>query len=682
MNLAEFAGRFSEVRWSPARDEFTVPCLRHPQSMARATVAHGRINLKSACVCSPDQIIASSNGSPENSANGIPPRTPPRAAIAPPAEVGAYQTPPLHVSSPPFDDILRRKPPQDLEAEQSVLGAIFLVENQSIKKILEILAPTDFYRETHQDIYRAMLSLAQDDVPIDAITMTNALRTRGKLEAIGGPAYIAELAACVPTTANIAYYARIVRDKAVLREVASAAIEITNTAYDNPADVPGFLALVEKRLTAPATSLVNGGGTVPARKRAPGLHTVSDYMAEMESRQERKALIRGLIHEGETVLMVGRAMAGKSTAACAMAHCFSTGGDFLGRVVRKTRIGYLALERNGHDVARKFTDWGISDDVLFTDEVPPMQPAALAEFLARQITEHHLGVLFVDHLQNLVRVADSNDYAVVSNALEPFAAVARRTGCALILLHHLPKSPREDGEIDAMGSEAYRGAADCFIESTRSNGRYFIRAEARGGGLLPRMVLTLDRETGIVSGINALDAERVELEGRILEHLNAVGEPVPGPELREALGTRSKILFEALENLVETKKVDRSGEGKKKHPHIYQISTFRHSASTGNANVESAGDRRTTGADDGRVDSTFRHYPTVGKANVESENVQSALRPQAKILFPRSEDSIAKNGAAEDSFQPLTGTANDANDESVKVGRAAMAPDANEEIEL
>jgi AAA domain len=218
-----------------------------------------------------------------------------------------------------------------------------------------------------------------------------------------------------------------------------------------------------------------------------------------------------------------------------------------------------------------------------------MQPAALAEFLERQITEHHLGVLFVDHLQNLVRVADSNDYAVVSNALEPFAAVARRTGCALILLHHLPKSPREDGEIDAMGSEAYRGAADCFIESTRSNGRYFIRAEARGGGLLPRMVLTLDRETGIVSGINALDAERVELEGRILEHLKAVGEPVPGPELREALGTRSKILFEALENLVETEKVDRSGEGKKKHPHIYQISTFRHSPSTGNANVESAG---------------------------------------------------------------------------------------------
>ena len=424
-------------------------------------------------------------------------------------------------------------------------------------------------------------------------------------------------------------------------------------------EVAGIFADLANRAWGERTSLPaspsNGAVVASVGRRAPGLRTVRDYMAEMKSHQERKALIRGLVYEGETVLMVGRAMAGKSTAACAMARCFVTADDFLGRAVRKTRVGYLALERNGHEVARKFTEWGISDDVLFTDEVPPMQPAALAQFLERQITEHHLGVLFVDHLQNLVRVVDSNDYAAVSNALEPFAAVARRTGCALILLHHLPKSPREDGEIDAMGSEAYRGAADCFIESTRSNGRYFIRAEARGGGLLPRMVLTLDRETGIVSGINALDAERVELEGRILEHLKAAGEPVSGPELREVLGTRSKIVFEAFDALINDRKVTRTGAGKRKDPHVYQISTFRHSPSTETANVESAGDGRITGADDGREDSTFRHLPTVGEANVESENVQSASRPQAKILFPSSGNRIAKSRAADDALQPLAG---------------------------
>ena len=79
--------------------------------------------------------------------------------------------------------------------------------------------------------------LSDRSQPVDAITMTDALRTRGKLEAIGGPAYIAELAACVPTASNVAHYARIVREKAVLRALASTATEIASSAYDAPARV-------------------------------------------------------------------------------------------------------------------------------------------------------------------------------------------------------------------------------------------------------------------------------------------------------------------------------------------------------------------------------------------------------------------------------------------------------------
>ena len=107
------------------------------------------------------------------------------------------------------DDILKRVPPQNLEAEQSVLGAV-LLENEAINQALEVLNPDDFYRESHREIFRVMTELSDRNQPVDAITMTDALRTRGKLEAIGGPAYIAELAACVPTAANVAHYARIV----------------------------------------------------------------------------------------------------------------------------------------------------------------------------------------------------------------------------------------------------------------------------------------------------------------------------------------------------------------------------------------------------------------------------------------------------------------------------------------
>jgi hypothetical protein len=440
-------------------------------------------------------------------------------------------------------------------------------------------------------------------------------------------------------------------------------------------EVAGIFADLASRAWGERTLLpaspASGAVVASAGRRVPGLRTVRDYVAEMKTRQERKALIQGLVYEGETVLWVGRAMAGKSTEACDAARCLVTDDDFLGRTVTKARVGYLALERNGHDVARKFLKWGV-DEILFTDELPPMQPAALAQFLERQIAEHHLQVLFVDNLQNLVHVADSNDYALVSNALEPFAAVARRTGCALILLHHLPKSPREDGEIDAMGSEAYRGSADCFIESTRSNGRYFIRAEARGGGLLPRMIVTLDRDTGMLSGADAVDAERTDLESRILRHLEAVGHPVPAPELREALGTRARILSEAFDALIKAKKVSRIGAGKKGDPHVYEI---RHFPRTGNANDESADGGRIADAEGAQKDSLIRHFPTVGKANDEFGNPQFTQQPQAKMRFPSSGKRIAENDASGKAFQPIAGIANDANDaneERAEAGKEAM----------
>jgi replicative DNA helicase len=155
----------------------------------------------------------------------------------------------LVVAAASSDDILRRVPPQNLEAEQSVLGAI-LLENEAINQALEVLNPDDFYRESHREIFRDMAELSDRNQPVDAITMTDALRTRGKLEAIGGPAYITELAACVPTAANVAHYARIVREKAVLRALASTATEIASCAYDSPLDVAALLDHAEREVLA------------------------------------------------------------------------------------------------------------------------------------------------------------------------------------------------------------------------------------------------------------------------------------------------------------------------------------------------------------------------------------------------------------------------------------------------
>jgi replicative DNA helicase len=159
------------------------------------------------------------------------------------------------------DDILRLVPPQDVAAEQSVLGAI-LLENKAINPARAIIDPDDFYRESHREIFRTMVDLDQRKRSIDAITLTDGLRVRAKLEAIGGPGYILELAQCVPTAANVAHYARIVREKAVLRAVASVATEIASAAYDTQLDLRGFLAEAGAKLIA-VTRLDIGDAPIP-----------------------------------------------------------------------------------------------------------------------------------------------------------------------------------------------------------------------------------------------------------------------------------------------------------------------------------------------------------------------------------------------------------------------------------
>ncbi|MBI4524328.1 MAG: replicative DNA helicase, partial [Deltaproteobacteria bacterium] len=144
-----------------------------------------------------------------------------------------------------LEDNLRKVPPQNLEAECSILGAIML-ENNAVNVALELIRPDDFYRESHRRIFRAMLELSDRNEPVDIITLTDVLKGRGELEAVGGASYLASLNDFVPTAANIAHYARIVREKAILRQLISAATEIATRGYEERGNVDEFLDLAEK----------------------------------------------------------------------------------------------------------------------------------------------------------------------------------------------------------------------------------------------------------------------------------------------------------------------------------------------------------------------------------------------------------------------------------------------------
>ncbi len=142
---------------------------------------------------------------------------------------------------------LRATPPQAIEADQTVLGSI-LWDNAALDKAVEIIGADDFYRETHREIFRAMLALSGRSEPVDAITLTNALRSQGVLEQIGGPAYIAELADSVPTAAHVEHYAKIVRGKSFMRTMATIARDIAADAFEPTSDPEAFIESAERRI--------------------------------------------------------------------------------------------------------------------------------------------------------------------------------------------------------------------------------------------------------------------------------------------------------------------------------------------------------------------------------------------------------------------------------------------------
>ncbi|MFA6989841.1 MAG: replicative DNA helicase, partial [Candidatus Gastranaerophilaceae bacterium] len=122
-------------------------------------------------------------------------------------------------------------PPQSIEAEENVLGAI-MVNSLVLIRIVEMLKPASFYKPAHREMYSAMIELFNKNQPIDVVTVSEYLRDKGKLELAGGRAYINDLALSIVTTANVDYYAKIIEEKSILRELINAGSEIVQMAYD------------------------------------------------------------------------------------------------------------------------------------------------------------------------------------------------------------------------------------------------------------------------------------------------------------------------------------------------------------------------------------------------------------------------------------------------------------------
>ncbi len=160
----------------------------------------------------------------------------------------------------------QKLPPQNLEAEQCVLGAV-LIDTEAITKVLDVISEEHFYREAHRKIFRAAIELFEKNEPIDLVTLAERLTKAHTLEEVGGASYLATLADSMPTAANILHYARIVKEKATLRSLIGAATEIATTCYENVADVDDLLDRAEQAVF-----------DISDQKIRPGFISVHDLM--------------------------------------------------------------------------------------------------------------------------------------------------------------------------------------------------------------------------------------------------------------------------------------------------------------------------------------------------------------------------------------------------------------------
>ena len=144
-----------------------------------------------------------------------------------------------------------RLPPQSIEAEQSVIGAL-LIDRDAVIEVAEVLRPTDFYRAHHGTIFAAILDLYERREPVDIVTVSETLERQGQLEAVGGSAYLTSLINLTPTAVNAVHYARIVERKGVLRSLISAAGKIAGLGYEESADVGEVTSTERSRSCSPS----------------------------------------------------------------------------------------------------------------------------------------------------------------------------------------------------------------------------------------------------------------------------------------------------------------------------------------------------------------------------------------------------------------------------------------------
>jgi replicative DNA helicase len=368
-------------------------------------------------------------------------------------------------------ELPERLPPQNLEAEQSVLGSM-LLEKEAVNTAIEHLRPEDFYRDAHRRVFESMVELTDRGEPLDVITLVEALRQKKSLEEIGGVTYLTQLANVVPTAANVAFYTRIVREKSLLRQLINAATKIAARGYESGDDVEQVIDEAEQAIYN--VSRRRGTESFVTLKRV--LLDTFDHIALL---YENKGGLTGLatgfpdfdnltsgLQPSDLIIIAARPSMGKTTLALNMAQ-------HIGIKERKP-VAVFSLEMSREQLVQRMlcaqanidahrlrrgyladNDWNklteavgpLGDAPIFIDDSPAISIMEMRAKTRRLKAEHGLGAVFVDYLQ-LMRSSErsENRQQEISAISRGLKALAKELVLPVVALSQLSREVEKRGD--------------------------------------------------------------------------------------------------------------------------------------------------------------------------------------------------------------------------------------------
>ena len=368
----------------------------------------------------------------------------------------------MSIDAPPSERTL----PHNLEAERTVLGAV-LVDNQAFNSAAELLTREDFYRDAHRRIFAAMAVLSERSQPIDLVTLKDELVRESALEAVGGAAYLAGLLDGVPRITNVEHWSRIIKEKAVLRNLIHAGNKIVQSCFEGEEEPATLLDLAEKSIFDIAEKRMRTGF-------ASMREIVHESFRTIDQLSQSNDVVTGLatgfvdidemtsgLQKGDLVIVAARPAMGKTSFCLNIAqHVSMRVGETVGLFSLEMSKEQLALrllcadaridahrlrtgklnEKDWARLAKAYHELGESR--LFIDDSATISPLEMRAKCRRLKAEHGLGLIIVDYLQLVTSAGRSeNRQQELSAISRSMKGLAKELGCPVIALSQLSRAP-------------------------------------------------------------------------------------------------------------------------------------------------------------------------------------------------------------------------------------------------